>query len=136
MLCHVFEKKEFTCGQTLPFPYHHVSLTIISKDVRFWCVISTSKKTFVQFSDAMTYHFEIQNSGGKVTRAWFEDNKIKLIKWPKRSLDMNPIENIWKLLNMKTREKRPKNVNEMKLFTKEEWDFFQSKHARHMLRNK
>ena len=34
----------------------------------------------------------------EVTRAWFEDINIKVIKWPKLSLDMNPIESLWKEL--------------------------------------
>ena len=30
----------------------------------------------------------------KVTRAWFEDKNIKVMKKPRQSPDMNPIENL------------------------------------------
>ena len=40
----------------------------------------------------------------KVTRAWFEDNNIKVIKWPKKSPDMDPIESLWKTLKKGFRE--------------------------------
>lgn len=57
----------------------------------------------------------------KVTRAWFEDNNIKVMKWPSQSPDMNPIENLWKLLKKRIRERRPKDLSELKLFAMEEW---------------
>ena len=61
----------------------------------------------------------------KVTRAWFEYNKIKLVKWLKQSPDMNPIEFFWRILKKSICEKRPKNHSEMKLFAKEEeWGKF------------
>jgi len=33
-----------------------------------------------------------------VTKGWFDDNKITVVKWPPNSSDMNPIEHIWKAL--------------------------------------
>ena len=63
----------------------------------------------------------------KVTRAWFEVNNIKVIKWLKHTPDMNPMENYWKLLKMSVRKKRPKNLCEMKLFANEEWAKFSVK---------
>ena len=41
----------------------------------------------------------------KVSRAWFDDNNIKVIKWQKKSSDMNPMKNLWKLLKKSIREK-------------------------------
>ena len=41
----------------------------------------------------------------KVTRAWFEDNNINVIKWPRQSPYMNRIENVWKLMKSSIREK-------------------------------
>ena len=52
----------------------------------------------------------------KVTHAWFEDNNIKVIKWPKQSPDMNPIEYLWESLTKSIREKRQKNLSEIDLF--------------------
>ena len=44
----------------------------------------------------------------KVTHAWFEDSNTWVMKWPKLSPDMNPIDNLRKLLKKSIREKRPK----------------------------
>ena len=35
------------------------------------------------------------------------------MEWPDQSPDMNPIENVWKLLNERAKEKNPRNVKEL-----------------------
>ena len=31
----------------------------------------------------------------KCTRTWMEDKNVAILDWPARSLDSNPIENVW-----------------------------------------
>ena len=63
----------------------------------------------------------------KVTRVWFEHSNIKVMKRLKHSPEMNPIENLRKLLRKNIREKWPKTLNEMKLYAKNEWANFSIK---------
>jgi transposase len=62
----------------------------------------------------------------KITEEWLETKKIKTIDWPANSPDLNPIENIWKLLkdNVQKHENFPRTINELKVALKEEWDKF------------
>ena len=47
---------------------------------------------------------------------------VTVMKWPAQSLDMNPIENVWKLLNEKANEKNQRNVEELRINLKEKWE--------------
>ncbi|CAG8567137.1 212_t:CDS:2 [Ambispora gerdemannii] len=54
----------------------------------------------------------------------FAENKIVTINWPANSPDLNPIENIWKVLkdNVQIYEVFPKSEDELKIALKEEWE--------------
>ena len=43
--------------------------------------------------------------------------------WPSKSPDLNPIENIWKIMkdNIQNQRNFPKNVDDLKIALKEEW---------------
>ena len=43
------------------------------------------------------------------------------MEWPAQNPDMNPFENIWKLLNERVKEKDPWNVEELWIDFKGEW---------------
>ena len=44
----------------------------------------------------------------RVTEQSLSEDDVTVIQWPAQSLDMNPIENVWKLLNKKDKEKNPR----------------------------
>ena len=37
----------------------------------------------------------------KTVTAWFEENNIRVLQWPARRQDLNPIENVWSSLDRK-----------------------------------
>ena len=57
----------------------------------------------------------------KVARAWFKNNNIWIMKCLRLSPETNRRENLWKFLKKRIRERRPKDLSEMKLFANEEW---------------
>jgi hypothetical protein len=59
----------------------------------------------------------------KMTREWLTVNKIDVIDWPAQSPDMNPIENLWAIIDRRIRRrvKQPTNSEELWEAIKKEW---------------
>lgn len=57
----------------------------------------------------------------RITKKWFQDNNVDLLTWPSQSPDLNPIENLWRILKLKVYARQPRNINELKEICVEEW---------------
>ena len=55
-------------------------------------------------------------------KTFFSEEYVTVMEWPAQSPDMNPIENVWKLLNERAKEKNPRNVEELWTNLKREWE--------------
>ncbi|CAM4961677.1 unnamed protein product [Rotaria socialis] len=56
------------------------------------------------------------------TERWLSENVPVVMNWPANSPDLNPIENIWNIMKHRIEKRKPKNINELKIFIDEEWN--------------
>ena len=52
----------------------------------------------------------------------FSEKDVTVMEWPAKNSDMNPTENVWKLLNERAKEKNQRNIEELWTNLKGEWE--------------
>ena len=60
----------------------------------------------------------------KVARDFLHSKKVELLPWPPQSPDLNPIEELWSIVEsgLRKRESGPSNIRELEKMVIEEWE--------------
>jgi len=56
-----------------------------------------------------------------VVKHWMEDEEVPLMEWPAQSPDLNPIENLWSILDQRLKNRKPSNKEELFNLLKNAW---------------
>ena len=70
----------------------------------------------------------------KSTTKYFASRRMKVMKCPFQSPDLNPIEHPWKELKSRVRKRRPSNIAELKAFAVEEWSNILTETCKNLVR--
>ena len=57
----------------------------------------------------------------KVVMKWFEEKGVEVLKWPGKSPDLNPNENLWTIIKKKVSQTNPSSLEELKAAIKSVW---------------
>lgn len=59
---------------------------------------------------------------GALVNKWFKGSNVDVLQWPSQSPDLNPIQNLWKVLKTIDYVQKSSNLKDLETFTKEEWE--------------
>ena len=49
----------------------------------------------------------------KTVLSFLEGEEVSVMKWPSQSPDMNPLENLWKIIGAKAQSRNPQNIDDL-----------------------
>lgn len=85
------------------------------------------------FPDGDFYFIQDNLSAHRKSEDWLiKQQHIKLIKWPRRSPDLNIIEHLWVALKSKVRQDSPTNENELRESLLRNWELLTNPERLHM----
>ncbi len=56
------------------------------------------------------------------TTAWLRTRRVRVLNWPACSPDLSPLDNIWRILKRKIRQRWPRTLQQLETYIRQEWD--------------
>ncbi len=56
-----------------------------------------------------------------ITTAWLCSRRVRVLNWPAYSPDLSPIENIWYIIKQKIRQRRPRTLQQLETYIRQEF---------------
>uniref|UniRef100_A0A8C1XNY3 Tc1-like transposase DDE domain-containing protein n=1 Tax=Cyprinus carpio TaxID=7962 RepID=A0A8C1XNY3_CYPCA len=81
-----------------------------------------SRRRLFQGRPCIFQHDNARPHTASITTSWLRRRRIRVLKWPACSPDLSPIENIWRIIKRKMRQRRPKTVEQLEACIRQEWD--------------
>lgn len=80
-----------------------------------------SRRRLFQGRPCIFQHDNAKPHTASITASWLRRRRVRVLNWPACSPDLSPIENIWRIIKRKIRQKRPKTVEQLESYIRQEW---------------
>ncbi len=80
-----------------------------------------SRRRLFQGRPCIFQHDNAKPHTASITTSWLR-RRIRGLKWPACGPGLSPIENIWRIIKRKMRQRRPKTVEQLEACIRQEWD--------------
>ncbi len=108
--------------------------------VRYWDEVL--EPVVRPFAGALDQDFALMHDNarpdtGRVVQVYLQQEGIEVMEWPARSLDLNPIEHLWDILQRRVsgRQNPPTTVQALTAALREEWDGTSQVSVRRLMRS-
>ena len=101
----------------------HQMLTILQESV-----LNSVRRLFPLGEPNNDYLFQQDNDPkhtSKLVQNWLQNLRIPLLPWPAQSPDLNPIENLWSILDRRLQDRCPQNEAQLFNIIKSGWEAFE-----------
>ncbi|KAI4898585.1 hypothetical protein NFI96_033238 [Prochilodus magdalenae] len=71
----------------------------------------------------------------RITKEWLRKKHIKVLEWPSQSPDLNPIEDLWRGLNLRVSQRQPRNLADLEEICVVEWAEIPAAVCAHLVKN-
>lgn len=91
------------------------------QDILQECLIPTKQLFYGRRTDWFFQQDNAPPHRAATTRAFLQRNRIRVIEWPPRSPDLNPIEILWSIIDRRLAKKSMQNLNQLRIEVEKEF---------------
>ena len=78
-------------------------------------------KTMIPGTPCLFQQDNARPHSARVTTVWLYRHRVRVLDWPACSPDLSPIENVWRIMKRRIRQRWPPSVEQLKSCIHQEW---------------
>ncbi len=97
-------------------------LACFGKHYECWKLYKGFRATYAPLQTTCISAGQCKPHTAAITTAWLRSRRVRVLNLPACSPDLWPIENIWRIIKRKIRQRRPRTLQQLETYIRQEWD--------------